>query len=71
MEPTESQSTNDLPEETAEAAPPAAVPAVYSAMSTVRFRDFKLPEELLKAYDDLGFEFCTPIQAQSIPITLA
>jgi len=41
-----------------------------NAMSSVRFRDFKLPEALLKAFDDLGFEYCTPIQAQSIPITL-
>ena len=49
---------------------PAASPAAPSALSTVRFRDFKLPEALLRAYDDLGFEFCTPIQAQSIPITL-
>jgi ATP-dependent RNA helicase RhlB len=51
---------------------PVAVPspAPIGSLSNVRFRDFKLPEALLKAYDDLGFEFCTPIQAQSIPITL-
>jgi ATP-dependent RNA helicase RhlB len=51
--------------------PPLAVPAPIGALSQVRFRDFKLPEALLKAFDDLGFEYCTPIQAQSIPITLA
>ena len=36
----------------------------------VKFQDFDLPEELLKAVDDLGFEFCTPIQAQSLKVTL-
>ncbi len=35
-----------------------------------RFHDFDLPEPLLKAVDDLGFEFCTPIQAQSLKVTL-
>ena len=49
---------------------PAPVSLPPNAMSNVRFRDFKLPEPLLKAFDDLGFEYCTPIQAQSIPITL-
>jgi ATP-dependent RNA helicase RhlB len=55
---------------TPEEAPPSTPAPSSGAMSNVRFRDFKLPEALLKAYDDLGFEFCTPIQAQSIPITL-
>lgn len=36
----------------------------------VKFKDFDLPESLLRAVDDLGFEFCTPIQAQSLEITL-
>ena len=36
----------------------------------VKFQDFDLPEALLKAVDDLGFEFCTPIQAQSLKVTL-
>jgi len=36
----------------------------------VRFHDFDLPAELLRATDELGFEFCTPIQAQSLRITL-
>jgi ATP-dependent RNA helicase RhlB len=38
--------------------------------TTVRFHDFDLPVELLRATDELGFEFCTPIQAQSLRITL-
>ena len=36
----------------------------------VKFQDFDLPDALLKAVDDLGFEFCTPIQAQSLKVTL-
>lgn len=35
-----------------------------------KFKDFNLPDALLKAVDDLGFEYCTPIQAQSLAITL-
>jgi ATP-dependent RNA helicase RhlB len=38
--------------------------------TNVRFHDFDLPPELLRATDELGFEFCTPIQAQSLRITL-
>lgn len=34
------------------------------------FHDFDLPESLLKAVDELGFEYCTPIQAQSLKVTL-
>jgi ATP-dependent RNA helicase RhlB len=36
----------------------------------VKFNEFDLPEPLLRAVDDLGFEFCTPIQAQSLRYTL-
>lgn len=36
----------------------------------VQFKDFNLPESLLKAFDDLGFEYCTPIQAKSLKVTL-
>ncbi|HWK53158.1 MAG TPA: ATP-dependent RNA helicase RhlB [Hyphomicrobiales bacterium] len=45
--------------------------APHSELRTnVRFHDFDLPPELLRATDELGFEFCTPIQAQSLRITL-
>jgi ATP-dependent RNA helicase RhlB len=40
-------------------------------LTETRFRDFDLDPNLLKGLDDAGFEFCTPIQAQSIPIALA
>ena len=35
------------------------------------FADFKLASPLQKAILNLGFEFCTPIQAQSLVHTLA
>jgi ATP-dependent RNA helicase RhlB len=41
-----------------------------NAGTKVKFHDFNLPAPLLKAIDELGFEFCTPIQAQSLMITL-
>jgi ATP-dependent RNA helicase RhlB len=36
-----------------------------------RFHDFKLPAPLMHAIHDLGFEYCTPIQAEILPSTLA
>ncbi len=36
-----------------------------------RFSDFDLDPDLLKGLNEAGFEFCTPIQEQSIPIALA
>ena len=35
-----------------------------------RFCDFDLPVELLHGIADLGFRYCSPIQAQSLPMTL-
>ena len=36
----------------------------------IRFSSLNLPEELLKGVEEAGFEFCTPIQAESLPIAL-
>ncbi len=36
-----------------------------------RFHDFDLPDELMHAIDDLGFSYCTPIQAVILPSILA
>jgi len=36
-----------------------------------RFHDFDLPDPLLHAISDLNFEYCTPIQAEILPSTLA
>ncbi len=35
-----------------------------------RFHDLQLEPELMHAIADLGFEYCSPIQAQSLPSTL-
>lgn len=35
-----------------------------------RFHDFDLDDALMHAIADSGFEYCTPIQAQSLPMTL-
>jgi ATP-dependent RNA helicase RhlB len=35
------------------------------------FRDFGMPEEILHAVHDLGFQYCTPIQAEILPPVLA
>jgi ATP-dependent RNA helicase RhlB len=39
-------------------------------LTETRFRDFDLDPSIIKGLDEAGFEFCTPIQAQSIPIAL-
>ena len=40
-------------------------------LTDIRFKDFDdLHPDLIKGLDEAGFEFCTPIQAQSIPIAL-
>jgi len=36
-----------------------------------RFHDLDLPRPLLHAISDLGFEYCTPIQAEILPSTLS
>lgn len=35
-----------------------------------RFHDFNLPDPLLHAIQDMGFRYCTPIQAEILPSTL-
>ncbi|MFA0811341.1 ATP-dependent RNA helicase RhlB [Microbulbifer epialgicus] len=36
----------------------------------VRFHDLGLPEELMRAIHELGFQYCSPIQGRSLPHTL-
>lgn len=38
--------------------------------SRTRFHDFDLPEPLMHAIHDLGFSYCTPIQAEILPAAL-
>ena len=39
-------------------------------LSEQRFADFDLPEEVQQGVETSGFEFCTPIQAATIPVLL-
>ena len=61
-------------------APPAPAPAVPwrssqfkvpPAEGKTRFHDFVLPDPLMQAIYDLGFQYCTPIQAEILPSTLS
>lgn len=36
-----------------------------------RFHDLDLPDEIMHAVADLGFQYCTPIQSEILPATLA
>ncbi len=44
---------------------------VEAAEDKKRFQDFDLPSEILHAVSDLGFQYCTPIQALSLEHALA
>jgi ATP-dependent RNA helicase RhlB len=44
---------------------------VPPAQGKTRFHDFDLPSSLLHAISDLGFEYCTPIQAKILPSSLS
>ncbi|MEJ2033961.1 MAG: DEAD/DEAH box helicase, partial [Deltaproteobacteria bacterium] len=43
---------------------------VPAAKGKTRFQDLDLPDEILHAIYDLGFEYCTPIQAEILPPVL-
>ena len=45
--------------------------AVAPSESKVRFHDLDLPDPVMHAIADLGFQYCTPIQAEILPSTLA
>ncbi|MFH0952898.1 MAG: DEAD/DEAH box helicase, partial [Verrucomicrobiota bacterium] len=58
--------------------PPAARPAwdiasfqVPPKEGAVRFHDLHLPAEIMHGIADLGFQYCTPIQAAILPKTLS
>ena len=40
-------------------------------LSKTPYSSFSLPESVMQGLDEAGFEYCTPIQAESLPITLA
>ena len=39
-------------------------------LTATMFTDFDLPPEIMAGVDQAGFEYCTPIQAQAIPVAL-
>jgi ATP-dependent RNA helicase RhlB len=43
---------------------------VPPAEGKTRFHDFDLPDSLLHAIYDMGFSYCTPVQAEILPSTL-
>ncbi|MBS3803429.1 MAG: DEAD/DEAH box helicase [Oleiphilaceae bacterium] len=45
-------------------------PEVPVAEGKTRFMDLALDQRLLDAITDIGFEYCTPIQAETLPFTL-
>lgn len=45
--------------------------AVPDLPDKVRFQDFELPLPLMHAIADLNFRYCTPIQCESLPYSLA
>ena len=74
---TESNSPNESqsPTELQPSAPEADKPVVtlnsrYVPQTDVLFADLGLPEELMRGLDDMGFSYCTPIQAKALPHTL-
>lgn len=44
---------------------------VPPAEGKIRFHDFDLPDPLMQAIMDLGFQYCTPIQAEILPAILS
>jgi len=40
-------------------------------LSNISFTDFDLPESLMQGIEETGFKQCTPIQAATLPLTLA
>ncbi len=39
-------------------------------LTTTKFSSFDLPAEVLQGVEEAGFSYCTPIQAESIPVAL-
>lgn len=58
-------------DEAAETEEAEAATETATEYETVRFQELALPEPLVAAVDELGFEFCTPIQGRSLPFSLS
>ena len=51
--------------------PPGDRSVTERLLTRVRFASFDLEPSVLRGLEDAGFEYCTPIQAQSLPALLA
>ena len=79
--PTSGDSPSPAPHHSLSPAPSPILPAaepwddsqfpVPKEEGKTRFHDLALPTEIMHAIADLGFPYCTPIQAQTLPSTLA
>lgn len=49
----------------------ASDPGITSIFSDVRFADLALHPAIMQGVEDAGFEHCTPIQAETLPLALA
>ncbi|MEL0027379.1 MAG: DEAD/DEAH box helicase, partial [Perlucidibaca sp.] len=63
--------TMPVPEAASEATPDVTDEPAGQAEARVRFHELPLPQQILRAVDDLGFEYCTPIQGRVLRFTLA
>ena len=64
--PQETQSSSEEPPSSLQ--PPRAPKPEF--LTETRFDEFNLPAEALAGLKDAGFEYCTPIQAQTLPVSL-
>ncbi|MFH1139057.1 MAG: DEAD/DEAH box helicase [Pseudomonadota bacterium] len=60
-----------MPEENQASSPPGDRAPRPDFLSATKFEDFDLPTEVLAGLEEAGFIYCTPIQAQALPVNLA
>lgn len=63
--------TTSTPQAESPAAEAEQQTSALSTSSDVRFKDLNLDARLLNAITEIGFTHCTPIQAETLPFTLA
>jgi ATP-dependent RNA helicase RhlB len=70
-DPTDPKDTDTLAPAAGDLPDPADPAIEEDSPDRDRFAEFVLPEPLLRAIADLGFEYCTPIQSGVLPYSLA
>ena len=56
--------------EEAQISPPIQRAAKPEFLTQTKFDEFDLPAKVLSGLNDAGFTYCTPIQAQTLPVLL-